>query len=99
MNTSTRIYPLGATFIFPLPHITSNGLFQKRSIPHPQRKFLPFGEGGGESSKEFLNLYRMSGEGEGVLLISSVGGEVDLFWNDPINIVWVGFHVNSSTLS
>ena len=30
--------------------------------------------GGGNRLKNVLNLYRMSGEGEGVLLISSVGG-------------------------
>ena len=60
------------------------GSFQKRSIPHPQRKFLPSGDGGGGGSdclKNILNLYKMSGEGEGVLLISSMGG-MDLFWSN-----------------
>ena len=41
-----------------------------RSIIHPQRKLLPSREGGGALSKNVLNLYRISGEGEGVLLIS-----------------------------
>ena len=39
------------------------GRSKKRSIPHPQRKFLLSGEGGKKLSKEILNLYRMSGEG------------------------------------
>ena len=38
-----------------LGKMCKNGLFQKRSIPHLQRKFLPSGGGGtGESSKEYL---------------------------------------------
>ena len=35
--------------------------------------------------KNVLNLYRMSGEGEGALLTSSIGG-MDLFWNDPMTL-------------
>lgn len=40
--------------------------------------------------KNVLNFYKMSREGDGVLLISSVGG-MDIFWNDPINInlTWI----------
>ena len=61
------------------------GSFQKRSIPHPQRKFpaVRRWKGGSDCLKNILNLYKMSGEGEGegVLLISSMGG-MDLFWNN-----------------
>lgn len=41
-----------------------------RSITHPRRKLLPSREGGGALSKNVLNLYGISGEGERVLLIS-----------------------------
>ena len=53
------------------------GLFQKRSIPHQQRKFPPSGEGGSDCLKNVLNLHRMSGEG--VLLISPMGGYGSFF--------------------
>ena len=57
------------------------GSFQKRSIPHLQRKFPPSREG--NHLKNALNLYRMSREGRGVLFISSMGeGGVNLFWNN-----------------
>ena len=52
------------------------GLFQKRTIPHPQRKFLLSREGEGNRMKNILNLYRMSIRGG--LLISSMGG-IDIF--------------------
>ena len=57
------------------------GSFQKRSIP--QISAVRRWRGGGVSDclKNILNLYKMSGEGEGVLLISSMGG-MDLFWNN-----------------
>ena len=60
-----------------------NGLFQKRSILHPQRKFPSFEKDERNCLKNDLNLYRMSRE-EGVFLIFSVGG-MHLFWNNPIN--------------
>ena len=45
------------------------GSFQKRSIPHSQRKFPPsgygWGGGGSDCLKNILNLYKMFGEGEG----------------------------------
>ena len=52
------------------------GLFQKRSTTHPQRKFLPSKEGGGKLSKNVLNLYRMSGKGEGDIVNFLRGGGV-----------------------
>ena len=54
------------------------GSFQKRSIPHSQRKFPPSREG--NHLKNALNLYRMSREGRGVLLISSMGGGGGVGW-------------------
>ena len=59
-----------------------NGLFQKRSILHPQRKFLSFGKGERNCVKNVLNLYRMSRE-EGVFLIFSVGGGYASYLEQP----------------
>ena len=62
---------------FMIVHSSKIGLFQKRPIPHPQRKFPPSREGGrgeGNCLNKVLKLYGTSGQGEGVLLISSVGG-------------------------
>ena len=50
------------------------GHSKKDLYPTHRGIFLPSGEGGGKLSKNVLNLYWMSEEGEGVLLISSVGG-------------------------
>ena len=52
------------------------GSFQKRSIPHPQRKFPPSGEG--NCLKNVLNLYMMSGEGEVLLFRFEMLQEIGL---------------------
>ena len=56
------------------------GLFQKRTTPHPQRKFLLSREE--NRMKNVLNLYRMSIRRGGGLLVSSMGG-IDIFLNNP----------------
>ena len=58
------------------------GHFQKRTKPHPKRKFLPSREGEGNHIKDVLNLCRMSIKGKGKLLISSMR-EMDIFWSNP----------------
>ena len=63
----TLSYSISATFNCWL------GRSKKRPIPHPQEIFAVRGGGEGNCLKNVLNLYRMSKEGEGVLLISSVG--------------------------
>ena len=40
--------------------------------------------GGRDCVKNVLNLYRMSGEGEGGIANFLRGGGMDLFWNNPI---------------
>ena len=62
-----------------------NGLFQKRSILPPQRKFLP--SGGGGEKKLFLIIVNILGHPKGVGGLTSYflhGGGMDVFWNDPI---------------
>ena len=64
-----------------------NGLFQKRSILPPRRKFLP-SRGGGEK-KLFLIIVNVLGHPKGVGGLTSYflyGGDMDVFWNDPIGI-------------
>jgi hypothetical protein len=63
-----------------------NGLFQKRSILPPRRKFLP--SGGGGEKKLFLIIVNVLGHPKGVGGLTSYflrGGGMNVFWNDPIS--------------
>ena len=55
-----------------------------RSKKDPYPTHPPSGEGGRDCLKNALNLYRMSGEGEGGIANFLRGG-MDLFWNNPKN--------------
>jgi hypothetical protein len=68
------------------------GSFQKRSILPPQRKFLP--SGGGVEKKLFLIIVNVLGHPKGVGGLTSYflrGGGMDVFWNDPLSIIFVVF--------
>ena len=63
----------------------SNGSLQKRSTLPTQRKFLPFGGGGGK--KLFLIIVNVLGHPkgkEGLTFNFLHGGGMGVFWNDPI---------------
>ena len=72
-NLTIRYLNDDGHILYLLLHDIFIGLFQKRTTPHPQRKFLLSREGEGNRMKNVLNLYRMSIRGGGVL-ISSMGG-------------------------
>ena len=57
-----------------MPHSIADWVVPKKD-PYPTHRgnFCRPGRGEGNCLKNVLNLYRMSEEGEGVLLISSVG--------------------------
>ena len=69
-----------------LKHSSKLGHSKKDSYPTHRGNFHrpeKAGGGGSDCLKNILNLYKMSGEGQGkgVLLISSMGG-MGLFWNN-----------------
>jgi hypothetical protein len=73
-------------------YIWEIGSFQKRSTLPPWRKFLP-SAGGGEK-KMFLIIVNVLGHPKGVGGLTSnflCGGGIDVFWNDPKNVIKVIF--------
>jgi hypothetical protein len=73
-------------------YIWEIGSFQKRSTLPPWRKFLP-SAGGGEK-KLFLIIVNVLGHPKGVGGLTSnflCGGGIDVFWNDPKNVIKVLF--------
>ena len=65
------------------------GFFKKGSIPHSRENFHHSEREDRDRLKNVLNLYKISGEGKGVLLISSLEGGMDPFWNNPITIGFI----------